>query len=352
MDAASIATNLGISQEAAALAVDSDVIDLHIDTFIPHRLVGYDMLVRHRGGRFGGRFFGHADLPRMTEGGLTGGMWSITTNPARPARNRWKTFQRNLAKLRAEVERSAGKLRFARTAAEYAAARADGAHALMLSIQGGNALGAAPDGPASVPDDLLTRVTLVHLTNSEFGASSTPISARFRTDHGLTRRGRELVEQLNSQRVFVDLAHIHPESFWDAVRVHDKSLPIIDTHTGVKEICGSWRNLEDDQIRAIADSGGTIGIMFHQPFLRPLGRTDVAGDIVVDHMQHIIDLVGDDHVSIGTDYDGAVNPPTDLRSAECTPRLIQHMLDRRWTDVRIRKILGGNYLRAFAALRT
>lgn len=349
-DADTIATNLGISREAATLAVASDVIDLHIDTFIPHRLVGYDMLARHAGGFLGGRFFGHADLPRMTEGGLTGGMWSITTNPARPAKNRWATFQRNLTNLRAQVERSAGALRFARTATEYSEARAAGAHACMVSIQGGNALGAAPDGPASVPDKLLTRVTLVHLTNSEFGASSTPISARFRTDHGLTRRGRELVEQLDSERVFVDLAHIHPASFWDAVEAHDPSLPLIDTHTGVKSICGSWRNLDDDQIRAIAETGGTIGMIFHQSFLRP-GRGDVDGDIVVDHMQHIIELVGDDFVSIGTDYDGAVTPPTDLRSAECTPRLVQHMLDRGWSDTRIQKILGGNFLRAFAALR-
>ena len=349
-DASKVASSLGISMEAVEITFGCDAIDLHIDTFIPHRLVRYNVLARHAGGFLGGRFFGHADLPRMNEGGLTGGMWSITTNPFRPARSRWRTFQKNLSKFRGIVDRSGGELRFARTAREYREARAAGAHACMLAIQGGNALVAAPDGPASVPDRLLTRVTLVHLTNSEYGASSTPIAARVRSDHGLSRRGKELVERLNAERIFVDLAHIHPESFWDAVGVHDRSQPLIDTHTGVKGVCGSWRNLDDDQIRAIADTGGTIGLIFAQAFLRD-GGGDMDGSILVDHMQHIIDVAGDDFVSIGTDYDGAVIPPTDLRSAETYPRLVQHMLDRGWTAERIQKILSGNYLRAFSELR-
>lgn len=344
------ARTLGISTEAAELALSSDFIDLHIDTFIPYRLVRYDVLDRHDGGWFGGRFFGHADLPRMTAGGLTGGMWSITTNPFRPARNRWRVFQRNLARLRTIVARSRGRMQFVRTAAEYRRARAAGAHAVMLSIQGGNALEAAPGEVAAVPDRLLTRVTLVHLTNSVYGASSTPLAARVRRDHGLTARGKRLVEQLDASRVFVDLAHIHPQSFWDAVAAHDPSLPLIDTHTGVKAVCDCWRNLDDDQIKAIADTGGVIGIMFHRAFLEP-GGGPCTGARVVDHLQHIIDLVGDDFVAVGTDYDGAVVPPTDLVSADALPRLVQHMLDRGWSDERIRKVLGTNYLRALAALR-
>ena len=68
---------------------------------------------------------------------------------------------------------------------------------------------------------------------------------------------------------------------------------------------------------------------------------DVEAHIIIDHMQHIIDVAGEDFVSIGTDYDGAVVPPTDVRSVDCMPRLIQHMLDRGWSDTRIKKILAG-----------
>ncbi len=343
-----LAQRLGVSEEAVALAVEADLIDLHIDTFIPPRLWGYDPLKRHKGGPIGGRFFGHLDLPRMQDGGLSGAMWSITTNPFKPAGWRWRTFEHNLRSFRRMVEGSEGRLVFARTPDEYRAVRDAGAHAVLLSIQGGNALSAAPDGVASVPDRLLTRVTLVHLTNSNFGASSAPVH-RVRSDKGLSQEGRTLVEQLDADRVFVDLAHIHPKAFWDAVEVHDESLPLIVTHTGVDGVKPHWRNLDDDQVRAIADSGGVVGVMFHQPFLRPKGAPR-DGRIVVQHMEHIAKVGGEDCVGLGTDYDGAVNPPVDLRSGEY-PRLVQHMLDAGWSSERILKALGGNFLRAWSGLR-
>lgn len=339
-----------VSEEARALARDVELVDLHIDTMIPPRLWGYDPLERHRGAILGGRFFGHLDVPRMFEGGLSGAMWSITTNPFRRAKRRWAVFQRNLARLRDLVARSEGKLAFARTRREYDAVRATGAHAVMLAIQGGNALQAVPDaGPAAVPDHLLTRVTLVHLTNAIYGTSSAPVSI-LRRDKHLSAAGKRLIEQLNAERVFVDLAHIHPVSFWDAVEAHDATQPLIVTHTGVKGVREHWRNLDDDQIKAVADTGGVVGVMYQDSFLRRRGGpTD--GAMVVEHMEHIIAVGGEDAVALGTDYDGAITPPKDLRCGTSYPRLVQHMLDRGWSDGRVRKALGQNFLRTFAALR-
>lgn len=344
-----LAGRLGVSVEAIQLAHGQELIDLHVDTFIPHRLWGYDLLARHRGGPLGRHFFGHLDVPRAIEGGLTGAMWSISTNTARPAKNRWSVFLRNLDRFRALINRSEGKLELARTLTEYRAARAKGAIASMISIQGGNALEAAPNGVASIPDDVVVRVTLVHLTNSVYGCTSVPTS-KLRSRRGLTDRGRELVRQLNAARCFVDLAHIHPDGFWDAVEEHDPSQPLIVTHTGVGGVLPHWRNLDDSQIRAIADSGGTIGIIFEPHFLRTRnGHGD--GRMVVDHMQHIIDLVGEDFVSIGSDYDGAISPPPELASASSYPRLVQHMLNRGWSPERVTKVIGGNFLRVFGQLR-
>src|SRR5690349_2219539 len=98
------------SAEAAALTRASDVVDLHLDTFIWCRVVGYDVFARHAGGPFGRRFGGHVDVPRLRDGGLTGAMWSITTNPFRSARRRWQVFLANLAKLRRVIARSDGAL--------------------------------------------------------------------------------------------------------------------------------------------------------------------------------------------------------------------------------------------------
>jgi membrane dipeptidase len=330
-----------VSAEAQQIARDAEMIDLHLDTFIAMRLFGWDLRKRHGPGRLDGRFFGHVDLPRLAEGGLKGAMWSITTNPFRSADGRWRAFLENVEALRSTIERSNGSLAIARTYSEYKEARAKKAHACMLSVQGGNCFDAAPSLSA-IPDRLITRVTLVHLLNSRVGATSAPFH-RVRSRKGLSDWGRDLVQQLDRERIFVDLAHIHPEGFWDAVEAHDRSLPLIATHTGVTGVTPHWRNLDDRQLRAIADSGGTAGIIFSTNFLGPG---------VLAHMQHIVDTVGEDFVSIGSDYDGAITPPHELRSgASAYPILVQQMLDARWSTARIEKVLGGNFLRAFAQLR-
>src|ERR1700722_13792291 len=167
--AADVAKRLGVSQAAVDLVRSSDAIDLHIDSFIAWRLVRYDFRERHKAGPFGRHLWGHSDLPRLIEGGYTGAMWSITTNPMRSAASRWKTFERNLTQFRKMVDETNGAMRLVRTVKEYRAAGAAGAHAVFVAIQGGHALNAAPNGVASVPDRLLTRVTLVHLLSSSWG---------------------------------------------------------------------------------------------------------------------------------------------------------------------------------------
>jgi len=349
MDAARhVALRLGISEEAVDLCRDSDLIDLHVDTFIPPRLWGYDPLVRHRSGPLGRHFFGHLDLYRMADGGVTGAMWSITTNPFRTARGRWKVFQRNLERLQRLVQRSEGQMELVRDLGEYRAARERGAHAVLLSIQGGHALEAAPKGAASVPDRLLTRVTLVHMMHSVYGGSSLPLNP-FRRRQGLTSRGRELVEQLDQQRIFVDLAHIHRNAFWDVVKVHDPSRPLILTHTGVCGVNPHWRNVDDEQLRAVADSGGVAGIIFHAHYLRKKGSVGAA--LVVDHIEHVVKTVGEDYAAIGSDFDGAISPHPRLRSADRYPVLVEEMLRRGWSEDRIQKVLGANFLRCFEQLR-
>jgi membrane dipeptidase len=331
------------------LARRCELIDLHLDTLIPTRLWAYDPLARHRGGPLGRFFFGHVDAPRMLDGGLDGAMWSITTNPLRPPRARWRVFGRNLARLRDLMARSQGRLVEVRTAEGYREARARGAHACLIAIQGLNALEAAPDGVLSLPDDGLVRATLVHLTNAVYGATSSPLGTA-RAHKGLTDAGREAVAQLNARRIFVDLAHIHERAFFDVVAVHDRSQPLLVSHTGVAGVRPHWRNLTDAQIKAIADTGGTIGIIFHGPFLRRRDGPTDAG-MVVEHIAHVMRVAGEDFVSLGSDFDGAIVPPPDLAGADRYPRLVQVLLERGFAERQVEKVLGANFLRAFALLR-
>lgn len=348
-DAEPLARRLAISSEAVHLTRSSDVIDLHIDTFIPVRLFGYALTKRHRRRILPGAFFGHLDIPRLLDGGLSGAMWSITTNPFRRERSRWRVFQNNLSRLGALIDRSGGVLRTVRSAAEYRTARRQGAHACWLAVQGGNCFDAVvPFDPPALGGQI-SRVTLLHLTNSALGTSSSPLS-QLRRDKGLTNKGKAVVEWLNQERIFVDLAHIHPDGFWDAVDVHDARQPLVATHTGVSTVSPHWRNLDDAQLKAIADTGGVVGIIFSEFFLKGSHR-ETGAQMVVEHMLHVVKVIGEDFVAVGSDYDGAIVPPVGLRSGDSYPRLVQAMLDRGWTDSRIRKILGLNFLRALAHLR-
>lgn len=347
LDQDALARALGISREAVGLARGGDFLDLHVDSFIPLRLWGYALDRRHPRHVLGGRFFGHLDFPRAVDAGLSGAMYSITTNPFRTRRGRWRTFVRNLARLRRIVDETEGRVRVVRSAAEYDAARREGAHACLVSIQGGNALSPDEGFAAGIPDDVVTRVTLIHLTHSLYGRSSTPYPAR---RSGLTPLGHELVRSLDERRVFVDLAHAHPSTFWDAVKAHDRTLPLLVTHTGVTGVQRSWRNVDDEQLRAVAETGGVAGVIFHEGFLgRAPGRS--GAERVVDHIEHIVNVAGEGAAAIGTDYDGAILPPRDLRDGLSLPLVVDAMLRRGFSVERVRAVLGGNFLRAFRALR-
>ena len=349
MDSRGRAERLGVTSEAIELIDSCDAIDLHLDTFIEHRLFGYDLLRAHGPGLLNGRFYGHADLPRLAEAGFTGGLWSITTNPFRTSASRSRTFFRHLARIRALFDGAADRARLVRDVAEYRVARAAGAHGVFLSVQGGNALDHSLDDLDRIPERLLVRVTLVHLSTSRLGVTSNPYG-RTGAGRGLTSLGRDYVRRLDEKRILVDLAHINREGFFDAVEVHDRSLPLIVTHTGVNGVYRHWRNLDDDQLRAIAESGGTVGVMYQSSFLGPSWFAAKV-DWVVDHLEHIVKVVGDDHASLGSDWDGGICPPDDMLTCLEFPRLVDAMLRRGWSAERIRKILGGNFLRVLAQIR-
>ncbi len=336
-----------MSGGALDLYLESEIIDLHIDSFIWHRVFGYDLSKRHEPGLFGGLCYSQADIPRVLEASITGATWVITTNPFKDARAREETFHENLAELSRILE-SAGDIQICRTASDFSAARAAGKHGASLGIQGGNALDRSLDSVSKVPSQIILRITLVHLSSSSIGATSSP--GRLGRDTGLSAFGKQYVERLNAERIFVDLAHISKQGFWDAVAVHDKSQPLLVTHTCVSGVHDHWRNLDDEQLRAVAATGGVVGIMLHSEFLGdPLFNG--TAESVVRHMEHAMRVAGPDHVAFGSDFDGAICPPRDLRTCLELPLLVEIMLARGWPPDHVKKVMGDNFLRAWRDLR-
>jgi membrane dipeptidase len=284
----------------------------------------------------------------LIEAGFTGLVYDIATNPFRPARNRQATTLANLDAVAARVAASPDRLEWVTDRGGYDRAKRGGRLALWVALQGANAFAHDPsilDGPVG---DRLHRITLIHLTNSVFGGTNQPIGR----NRGITEAGREMVRRMNARRILVDLSHASKPTFWGAIEAHDPSLPPIVSHTGLEGVHPHWRNIDDDQIRAIADRGGVVGIMYQSAFLEavPLFGRGKRSSIVA-HIAHLVDRFGEDFAAIGTDYDGAITPPADLADVTHHPLLVQDFLDRGWSAERIHKILGRNYLRVVSAIR-
>ena len=118
------------------------------------------------------------------------------------------------------------------------------------------------------------------------------------------------------------------------------------SHTGVRAVHDVWRNIDDDQIRAIADTGGVVGIMYHSGFLG-----ESSAEAVVRHLEHVVDVGGEDCAALGSDWDGFIVTPRDMRTVTDLPVLLSAMRSRGFSDALVAKITGANYLRVVESVR-
>ncbi len=157
---------------------------------------------------------------------------------------------------------------------------------------------------------------------------------------GLSATGRAVVSELERLGVILDVAHLSPAGFWDAVRRAQR--PVIASHANAAQLWPHPRNLADEQVRALAATGGVVGVTFAPAFLSERGATL---SHVLDHIEHLAALVGPEHVAVGSDFDGIGSTPLGLEDVGAMPRLTAGMLGRGFPSTSIRAILGENLLR-------
>jgi len=290
---------------------------------------------------------GHVDWPRAQKGGLGGTFVSIFLNDRKAEQNAVGYAMEELNDYLRIGDRSGGEVRVVRTAPELDAALEAGAFAGILHFEGADPISRSLKELRVFYETGLRSIGLVWSRSTIF-AEGVRFEGRQPTT-GLTDAGLELVAECGRLGVVVDVSHLSPEGFWDLVRVTER--PFVATHSCVKAISPHVRNLDDAQIRAIADKDGTIGINFATAFLRPdmQRNTDVPLDLVVRHFEHVIDLVGDRHVSFGSDYDGA-DVPRELGDATRLPVLLRAFERRGWSDDRIERVANGNFRRVLGAV--
>jgi membrane dipeptidase len=164
------------------------------------------------------------------------------------------------------------------------------------------------------------------------------------TGPGLTDVGKALVEACNQLGIMVDLSHLNEKGFWDVAAISEA--PLVATHSNVHAICQSSRNLTDKQLDAIKDSDGIVGLNFNCAFLRPDGARDsnTPLDVLVDHMDYLVDRIGIDRVALGSDFDGA-QMPDDLSDCSKLPNLVAALRARGYDDAALKKIGYQNWIR-------
>jgi len=322
--------------EARALHEECCVLDLHADTAKLMEKLGFDLAMRHDRPlprRLG--LIGHVDVPRLREGGVAGQFFSFWTAPY-PERGCARSVAAQLDAIDDAIERHPGELTWTRTGAEVRAAKAAGRIAALGGIEGGQALEGQLDAIEPFARRGVRYLGLLHFTANAIGR---PMRGRGAdATAGLTGFGRDAIRECERCGVIVDLAHINRRGYFDALEVARQ--PPMVSHTGVLGVHQHWRNIDDEQLRAVADKGGCVGVIFAR---RYLGSASI--DAVVDHLLHIIDVAGDDLPALGSDFDGFVVPPEGLEDVAALPNLTV-ALSRRGVAPRVlEKILGGNVLR-------
>jgi membrane dipeptidase len=325
------------SPDAQALHRACPPIDLHADTLMWSRWLGYDMLARHEPPLWRAAFGGHVDVPRLRDGGLGAQFFSLVSLPvSRTAGGLTQAVVEQIDVLDDAIARGPGDLRLVKTAAEIDECRRDGVLGALLGIEGAHALEGNLDLVESFSRRGVRYMGLVHFTANDAGY---PAYGRGRRDdEGLTAWGLELVRQCENLKMIVDLAHINRRGFLDACEAATK--PPIVSHTGVLGAFEHWRNIGDDQLRAVADKGGVVGVIFYPRYLGGPGL-----DPVVRHLLHILDVVGEDTPALGSDWDGLIVPTRELSDPGGLPLLTDALLAAKVPARVIEKILRRNVLR-------
>jgi len=327
--------------EARAFHGDATVTDLHADTAKLMDKVGYDLAARHdRLMPARANYVGHVDLPRLADGGVAAQFFGFWTAPY-PERGCRRSVDTQLDALDRAMRAHPDKITWALTPEDVAAAKAAGKLAALGGIEGGHAL----EGDVGAVEHFARRGVrysgLLHFSANALGSPAKGRGAD--PDQGLTGFGRDVVREMNRCGVVVDLAHINRKGFFEALELSTQ--PPMVTHTGVLGVHDHWRNIDDAQLRAVADRGGCVGIIFARRFL---GGASI--DAVVDHLLHIVDVAGEDVPALGSDFDGFVIPPVGLEDIAALPNLTVALSRRGVSDRVLRKILGDNPMRVLGAI--
>lgn len=320
---------------------------------------------------FDGRSDGHLDLPRANAGGLSAGFFALFVPSeqrfgpdenanrtetadgyriAQPPPVGWPYAKRATDEMLALLEAilADDAVTLVRTADDLRACVEGEQFGVVVHFEGAEAIHPSLSNFDDYYDAGLRSLGLAWSRPTAF-ADGVPFRYPSSPDvgDGLTDAGRRLVRRCNERGVVVDCAHLTEQGFWD---VHDASTaPLVVSHTAAHEICPLSRNLTDDQLDAVADTDGVVGLTFSAGALRAEDeRDDSSLDVVVEHVDHLVDRMGVDHVVFGSDFDGA-SVLDAIGDASGVPDIFAALRDAGYSESDLQKIAFENWLRVCQA---
>ena len=280
---------------------------------------------------------GHIDLPRLRDGGVDCQVFAIYTGwRPNPPDALLRALQLIMAFER-ECDENEDLVK-AESYGDIMRAVEGGRIAGLLSLEGAEPLMGDPE---MIRVFHRLGVRMISLTWNWRNPFADGVAAS-RAESRLTDLGLEAIGEMERLGIILDVSHLSDSCFWDVAEVAGR--PFIASHSNCRALCNHPRNLTDDMIRAIADHGGVVGINFAPDFIH---KEKATLSRVVDHIDHVVEVAGIDHVGLGSDFDGIRSTPEGLEDVSRLPGITEELLRRGYSEGEIRKILGGNHLRVF-----
>lgn len=330
----------------------------------------------------------HVDFPKLARGGVDAAFFALYVPASLDAdQQKAEEYALNLLEaLRTCVDVNKDKSAFACTPSEAVSNKDKGLFSVFIGLENGSPVGQSLEKLRMFHQYGVRYMTLCHSGNNEICDSCAPKIKRW---NGLSPFGREVVAEMNSIGMLIDVSHVSDETFYDVIRHSTK--PVVATHSCCRSLADHPRNMTDDMIRALAAAGGVIQINFYPLFLDykfsgvlkssgimergesverefildpadPLKRASwnrIQDELmalkrpsykrIVDHIDHVVSLVGIDHVGLGSDFDGIEVTPEGMEDISCFGKVFDEMRLRGYSEEDIVKVAGANFFRVMEA---
>jgi membrane dipeptidase len=376
-----------LNPESKFKDLTSDCYKLHFDAIVVDAHNDFIYQVYKRGANFDKKDAStQTGLDRLIEGGIKLQVFSIWPDEKNMKRA-YNFAKEQIERFKKIENENYERFKFADSYDEIISTIQSGKLCGMMGLEGGNAV---EDDLDRINEFYNLGVRYIGLTwnNSNKIGTSAKDEANRNVKGGLTEYGFEVIKRMDEVGMLIDVSHSGEQTFWDVIKTTKN--PIIASHSNCYSLCSHYRNLTDEQIKAIAENGGVIMMNFYDAFIdknadairtqnayqrypkelkqifeansddmvkfnqdreKFLATKDLSGgvplDRLIDHIDYIYKLIGADHIGLGSDFDGGVTPPNELYDGTCYPLITRKLIERGYTELEIRKILGLNFLRVF-----